>query len=407
MRNNLIILGSVVVFLCVSCATTPVGPPPAQSPCVKYFARLQTSLDQTRSQLPAITRSAESAAKRIVDGGSIYAGGSQPDFAPELLGRAGGLTGIHPVPASMKVQSGDVVLWGVRSIVNDDDRGRILQLRESGAMVVLFASAAQSPGSTSIADAFIDSGPERGLALDQFKICPTDSVINIINAWTWTGEFIGACTRLGKMPVVLESYGLPGGRERGEKYKDQMFHSDMTIRPIDAGMLGSSYVNQLALYLSAIRGDSSADLAGVAMHLRQATAAHSALQAMAHMFPAHYEDVRAPQPFAIIKPWMMNQPPPDTSNAEVTVILGYQQAPQLAVDAAHLRRDTLLYTSVERARDDRAPYITYVNPRWPKTDACVAISGYDIPALPASGVVQAAIYWSLVAEAYVPLEPAR
>ena len=88
---------------------------------------------------------------------------------------------------------------------------------------MLFASAAQSPGSTSISDAFIDSGPSRGLALDQFKICPTDTVINIINAWTWTGEFIGACTRQGKMPTVYESYGLPGGRERDVKYKGRCF----------------------------------------------------------------------------------------------------------------------------------------------------------------------------------------
>ena len=127
---------------------------------------------------------------------------------------------------------------------------------------------------------------------------------------------------------------------------------------------------------------------------------------MAHMFPAHYEDVRAPQPFAIIKPWMMSEPPPNTQTADVTVILGYQHAPQLAVDAAHMTRSTLLYSSVERARDDRVPYITYVNPHWPLTDACVAINSYDIPALPASGVIQAAIYWGMVADAYVPLEPA-
>ena len=83
MRNNLIILGSLAVLLCVSCATTPVAPPPTQSACVKYFAQLQSSLGQTRSQLPAITHSAESAAKRIIAGGNMYAGGSQPDFAPE------------------------------------------------------------------------------------------------------------------------------------------------------------------------------------------------------------------------------------------------------------------------------------------------------------------------------------
>ena len=82
MRNNLIIVGALAVFLCVSCSSTPDGPPRAQSQCVQYFAQLQSSLGQTRSQLPAITRSAEAAAKRIIAGGTLYAGGSQPDLRP-------------------------------------------------------------------------------------------------------------------------------------------------------------------------------------------------------------------------------------------------------------------------------------------------------------------------------------
>ena len=39
-------------------------------------------------------------------------------------------------------------------------------------------------------------------------------------------------------------------------------------------------------------------------------------------------------------------------------------------------------------------------------DACVAIPGYDITVLPSSSVMQAAVYWSLVAET-VGLPPKR
>ena len=28
--------------------------------------------------------------------------------------------------------------------------------------------------------------------------------------WTWTGEFTAACTRLGKMPAMFQSYAAPG-----------------------------------------------------------------------------------------------------------------------------------------------------------------------------------------------------
>ena len=40
-----------------------------------------------------------------------------------------------------------------------------------------------------------------------------------------------------------------------------------------------------------------------------------------------------------------------------------------------------------------------LNPQWPLADACVEIPGYDVPALPESGVVNAALYWSIVAQA--------
>jgi hypothetical protein len=31
------------------------------------------------------------------------------------------------------------------------------------------------------------------------------------------------------MPVLYQSYGLPGGPERGKKYEGKKFHEDLTI----------------------------------------------------------------------------------------------------------------------------------------------------------------------------------
>ena len=83
----------------------------------------------------------------------------------------------------------------------------------------------------------------------------------------------------------------------------------------------------------------------------------------------------------------------------MVVALGYQYLTQLLIDAARLHRFKLLYTAVERARDDRSDDIVYVDPHWPMDDGCLLVKGYDIPILPASAVAQAAIYWSVVAEA--------
>ena len=42
--------------------------------------------------------------------------------------------------------------------------------------------------------------------------------------------------------------------------------------------------------------------------------------------------------------------------------------------------------------------VLYVDPAWPLSDGCVTVPGYDVPILPASGVVQAAIYWTIASE---------
>ena len=58
-----------------------------------------------------------------------------------------------------------------------------------------------------------------------------------------------------------------------------------------------------------------------------------------------------------------------------------------------------VYSDVGPAQpQEPASNILYIDPAWPLTDGCVTVPGYDIPILPASGVIQAAIYWTIVSE---------
>ncbi len=401
MRMSVGLCCGVVLMIAFACAPDAQKRAPAveeMPPGVRYIAALQQGIGRAREQMPAIMASAEGAAERVLAGGKLYAGGSQGDFAAELIGRAGGLMCIQPGDANAGVK--DVVLYAARSSLTDDDRLQISRMRQAGALVIIFASKSAT------ADATIDCGAQRGLPLRINKICPMDSVINILNAWTWTGEFISACTRQGKMPVVWKSIHLDGGQERAAKYKGKTFHDDMEIDPIKPGVLGAQYLQAMARSLSALRSEAPEAEHFAAAKLREATPARSVLLLTGHMFPEHYKDVRAPQPFGTmdrLDPNPATPPPP----GQMLVVLGYQKAPQLAIDSAHVNHDVLLYASVQRGRDDKAPFIRYVDPHFPMEDACVPIKGYDVPALPASGVMQAAIFWSLLAETYPPGAAAR
>jgi hypothetical protein len=83
----------------------------------------------------------------------------------------------------------------------------------------------------------------------------------------------------------------------------------------------------------------------------------------------------------------------------VSVVIGYEDPPQIAIDFATMRRGRLIYTSARRDGSDNRQEVLYVDPHTPRGDACVSVTGYDINILPSSSVMQAAVYWSLVAEA--------
>jgi hypothetical protein len=393
---------SVLVFCGTGCgASHPSNSsqrPAPDAPATAYLARLRSGIERARRQMPEIIRSAGQAARNVTGGGHLYLAGSQTDFIAEFNGRAGGLMAISAAPKML--ERGDVVLFAARSRFTNNDRLLIARWRDSGALVIGFASSALSKQPYFPADVIIDSGDEPGLALAHTKqICPTDSVIKVINGWTWTGEFISACTRLGKMPVIYRSYGLAGGRAWAEKYHGKTFHDDLTVTPVETGTLGSAYLDHVDRYLDALEAEAPQELARAARWLDAQGPARSGLFVMGHLFPDHYQDARAPRLFEKMTNWEALPPGHMPPMSPLTVMIGYQHAPQLLIDQARQRRIKLIYSSVERAPNDSHENVIYIDPHWPIEDACVTLSGYPQPLLPASGVMQAAIYWSMVAAA--------
>ena len=121
---------------------------------------------------------------------------------------------------------------------------------------------------------------------------PLDTVANVVDLWTWTGEFVAACTRLGNMPILYQSYGLPGGPERGKKYQGKKFHVDLTIKPIPAGVLGREDLDEVEQMLAKIGDTQMPKISQAATWWGRATSA--TLLVTGHMFPRHAQDPRSP-----------------------------------------------------------------------------------------------------------------
>jgi uncharacterized phosphosugar-binding protein len=366
----LLILGLVVSTL--GCQQEPLS----------YTARLRSGVDNSRRQLEIITSSAQRAADRITHGGRLWVGGSQVEFSSEAVGRAGGLMAIAPAG---DVAAGDVVLVGSSAAPTVDDRNQIQRWKHRGAYVFSFADT-RSIADVTIMSARADSGR-----------CDTRAVQNLANLWTWTGEFAAACTRLEKTPVFYQSYGIPGGRLRDARYLNLTFHRDVSVRPIRAGELGRQYLDALDHTLQLIQRDQQQNLRRAGQWLAAAAPDGAALQYVGHIWPAHLANVGCTNPFG--ETIADNTPIP--ARIRLVLHMSYQQPPQPLIDRARNGEIRLVYCSVRRGHDDNSPNIIYINPHWPIADGCVDLPGYDVPILPASGVVQSCIYSEIVEQASI------
>ncbi len=341
-----------------------------------YLSALQGTLTQSRSNLAALAKSADLAAGEFVAGGNLLVAGRQADFIAEACGRAGGLMAVGPLDQRSATKH-DIILYAVPGPANAEDLRAIDRWQKQGVTVIQFDSQA-------------------GLYRSQF---PLDTVANVVDLWTWTGEFVTACTRLGRMPVLYQSYGLPGGPERGKKYQGKRFHDDLTLKPIPAEVLGQEYLDRIDQMLAKIGNNEMPKIRQAAAWWGAADKA--ALLFTGHMFPRHAQDPRSPctGTFASVPAWEDKELLDAGRPPQFVLYVGYQFAPHRLLDQAKALGVKLVYSDVQPAEPpESASNILYINPAWPLADGCVGVPGYDVPILPASGVIQAAIYWTIASE---------
>ena len=86
------------------------------------------------------------------------------------------------------------------------------------------------------------------------------------------------------------------------------------------------------------------------------------------------------------------------------ISVGFRDVPaSLCRPVCHARRTIITGTDEPVPAGPLPDYI--IRPGWPYTDSLVPVPGYDIRILPASGILQTAIYWAVVGEMGKRLKP--
>ena len=250
-------------------------------PAEKFIGSVLECVNYTDTHIGSMTRPAEEAAKRLVQGGRIFITDDESlflsgddkvrvseagvvytihdqsgGFVAEACHRAGGLGFLEPLSDEVNLTAADVVLIGTLDLHPEEQRAHITAIKQKGTLVIVFGSGKSSIAP--MADFVIDNGLGAGLApvfdIGSYKPTgPLAGIANIINMWTFTSELVSACTREGKMPTLWQSMFVPGAEARNERIGKSVFEADIHVDPVEPQVLGRQYVAAVRGFFEKIR----------------------------------------------------------------------------------------------------------------------------------------------------------
>lgn len=393
-----------VLLLLASVPVVTAGQPPSFAEA--YLGALIEGTEDARHRLPAITRAAEAAAERLLAGGELYMASTRYDFTSEGRARAGGLMLLRQYDSAVNLRVQDVVVVGWSGTSPAKDLALLKRVRASGALTI-----GMGPTGDGALPQQVDLHLESALALSPVvrkpfggESYPVISLQNLAVQWAWTGELAAALTRGGYMPVMYQSVLVPGARDRNSRYPGRRFHEKDKIPIVPPGQLGRSYLQALGNCFQQLKQYDSDSIAAVARACVKARrSGHQIYTFLIQHFP--YHQLGAPgDPVFMEKIERSGGEIPDPEHVkkslqrgDVFFFVGYFRRPdvafRLAKDVGAVSVEVI--SGTDEPQPDPVPdYV--IRPHWPYQDALVSVPNYDIRILPSSGILQAAVYWSVV-----------
>ncbi|MFA6110585.1 MAG: hypothetical protein WDA75_17620 [Candidatus Latescibacterota bacterium] len=364
-----------------------------------FLAALDRGLARQQQVLPDWTPAAQEAADRFLAGGRLFVGGPAPDFVGEASGRSGGLGPLTALANAESPGPQDAAVMGF----SGPDQGEVAVVRglnEQGVLTIGFGSRAQRPEIAAACAWWIDAQAEESPAG-----APIAGILDVASLWSFIGEFVAACTRQGAMPPIWQSAMIPESAARNRRYSGVRVHADLQVDPVPVTRIGQAYLSTLRSHLAGF-------VAGERDRLRQAGEEISLARACGcrawffmdggHMRAAVLALPDGPQGLEIL------ERPPDLAGltaslqpGDLVYVQGYTVPPSALVTAAHAV-GARVCASMAGSHGQPAPRTAadlVLDAQWQLGDAAVPVPGYDIPILPPSGFMAAAIYWALMLEA--------
>jgi len=370
----------------------------AEEPTAKVLSNVERAIAGMDDNWQLRENAAEAAAKRFLAGGNLWVSGSIPRFDIEWVNRAGGLMPVAAVKDPAKIASGDVLLYGCFDGMDSDDAGVLKPVHDKGVMVIAFGSDSLCPKTRQVVDFFLPNYLPRGTPMQR----QVAASMNLTHLWALTGDFVGACTRAGKMPTMWQSVMVDGARARNARYRTQSFHDDMRIPAQEPGKTGAAYLERIR---SGVRGlRTQLDVIGKASAALRKTVA--AGHTVFHANLGHFEPIRLVPVDLHVKMQILKRGKKaenlgkQAERGDALLCVWYTALPTELLQAAREKGVTsvcMVASNPENPIDTHAADI-FIDPQWRFGDAAVTFPGYDVRILPPSGVLNSLVFYTILAD---------
>ncbi|MEO6907377.1 MAG: hypothetical protein ABI210_05765, partial [Abditibacteriaceae bacterium] len=361
-----------------------------------------------------ITRIAEIVADRHIKGGLLGFPWNSQSLQQEIAGRAGGLMNIdfarpwaNRNPADDKY---NVAIIGWDRAPAADEAAKLQKLKDAGTFILGFGpkDLPALAEEVKVCDAFIDTGlgaDDRVVTLPNGeKVGQGNELVNMLNGWAFTGEFIAALTRKGKMPPIWKAFMYPDGREWMEKYFGKIqFHDpkEFPVPPIAPGVITRDFLNKIRANISwfqstqNVRVNEAAYLIANDLNVERKTI----VSAMGHApwtFVGKYEDARWCDPYELDSGDSVHiENYKKTPVGALVLRLGYGGLDDKAAAIYAAKDQRVIMVSSPDPRPDsqsKVGVILDIDMGWKYGDALVSIPNYPIKLIPPSGIMQVVAY---------------
>ena len=373
-----------------------------------YLSVLLAGVEGLRTRLPAISEAADQVAGRLVTAGRLLLASARPDFTSEGFIRSGGLMLAEEWTPETRLSTSDTVILGWSGAPPDQELELLRDLSASGALIVGIGPASWAGADSQVGtDLFLESEihlPEAVIAPFGGEGYPLISLQNLVVLWTFTGEIVAALTRVGWMPAMYQSVLVAGARDRNARFVSSRFHKTHQVPAMPPGQVGGDYLDAIGGILRVLIEEEAGAIDRVGAVCAQVLNDGGVIHAgMISHFPV-YQHGAPGDPLYMRRLARLDGESPSVAEIErelqrgdLFFFLGYYRRPTQAYRVAR-RAGARIVEVITGNGANGPPQPDYViRPKWPFGDAVTRVPGYDVEILPSSGIVQAAIYWAVVA----------